>query len=159
MIRILPMDKEYEFDGLTIIDVQTNFFLKELPSRKDENGQGKYCYKSHGMKAEEGSTLVLFQYDNKIIACAKLNRIIKFDMPNDVYHGAFYFEPNTIKIFEPVTNEDIRSDFHCEIKFGQVKHILNVKYIDNFLNRLKNIKNVNMNNLQVNENSTCPPNS
>lgn len=159
MIRILPMDKEYEFNGSNIKDVQINFFLNELPNRKDKDGQGRYCYKSHGMKADDGSTLVLFQYDNKIIASAKLSHIIKFDKSNDVYHGAFYFEPTSIKIFEPITNENINDDFHCKIKFGQVKYILNAKYINDFFNRLKNIKNVDVKNLQVDNNSTCPPNS
>ena len=77
MVRILPMDKEYEFENATFQEVQNDFFLNELPSRKDINGQGKYCYKKQSMKADEGSTLVLFQYNNQIIACADLNRIVK----------------------------------------------------------------------------------
>ena len=157
MIRILPMDKEYEFDNISIQDVQNSFFLNELPSRKGSKGQGKYCYKTHGMKADIGSTLVLFQYDNRIIACADLVEIEKLDKPEGIYHGAFYFEPTSIKVFNPITNENINYDFNCKVKFGQVKHTLEPKYINSFTSRLKNIKQVNINNLEVNEKPTCVP--
>jgi len=157
MIRILPMDKKYEFNDLTFQEVQDAFFLDELPKRKDIHGQGKYCYKKQGMSADEGSTLVLFQYDNQIIACADLNKIIKLSSPEDVYHGAFYFEPSSIKVFNPISNNEINTDFNCSKKFGQIKHSLNPKYINNFLNRLSNVRDVNMDNLQVNERPTCIP--
>lgn len=113
------MDQEY---GLSIEEIQNVFFLKDLPSRKDINGQGKYCYKTKGMQANEGTTLVLFQYDNKIVACADLYKIVKLEVPEDVYHGAFYFDPSSIKVFDEICNEDINSIFNCRIKFGQIKH-------------------------------------
>jgi hypothetical protein len=158
MVRILPMDREYEFDNRNYQEVQNDFFLNELPSRKDVNGQGKYCYKKQSMKADEGSTLVLFQYDNQIIACADLNKIVKLTIPEDVYHGAFYFEPSSIKIFTPITNNELNASFNCVKKFGQVKHSLNLEYVNNFMDILSNIESVNINKLQVNEKPTCIPN-
>lgn len=145
MVRILPMDRKYEFKGRSIEDLQNNFFLKELPLRKDQDGWGKYYYKSHGMKADEKSTLVLFQYDNRIIAHAKLNRIVKFNSPIDVYNGAFYFEPASITTFNPLTNKEINKIFHCDIKFNQAKHKLDIKYIEPFLQELKKKKSFNKN--------------
>ena len=42
IIRILPMDKDDEFQPMNINEVQLEFFIKELSKRKDENGVGKY---------------------------------------------------------------------------------------------------------------------
>ena len=157
MVRILPMDQEYEFVQASIKEVQNDFFLKELPSRKDLHGQGKYCYKTKGMQADEGTTLVLFQYDNKIIACSDLYKVIKLEVPEDVYHGAFYFNPSSIKVFDEVSNEDINNIFNCTIKFVQIKHNLDSSYIPAFTNNLNNTRKVDMNNLQINERPTCIP--
>jgi|GEM_PF-3865403 len=47
MVRILPMDSRKEFNGRSIEDVQQDFFLSVLPSRKD----CKYYYHKAGLKA------------------------------------------------------------------------------------------------------------
>jgi len=159
MIRILPMDKEYEFSGDSVENVQEKFFLTELPSRNDDIGQGKYCYKTNGMNIDKQTTLVLFQYENKIIASARLYDITKFDEPEDVYYGAFYFEPTSIQVFKAISNEEINNIFQCKKKFGQVKHYLDTTYLDTFMSKLLNTKFVNIGNLSVNVNTTCVPNN
>lgn len=142
MIRILPMDKDEEFGQMDINDVQLEFFIKDLPNRKDENGYGKYCYKKQGLVIKEQPTLVLFQYSNKIIACADLTNVVKFEIPKGIYKGALYFEPTSIKIFNPIDNEEVNSIFHCSIKFGQIKYKLDAKYVKNFFSKIKNVKQV-----------------
>ena len=143
MVRILPMDKK-EFNKADIQEVQEHFFLNELPKRKDHIGQAKYYYKKQGMKIEEGKTLVLFQYDGKIIAMARLCKIVRFRTSEGDYHGAYYFKPDTIIVFEPLTNEDINQIFECNIKFGQVKHSLNPDKIPILLKQLKKVKSVDL---------------
>ncbi|WP_404318039.1 hypothetical protein [Malaciobacter canalis] len=139
-VRILPMDKDNEFEEMKIPEVQSSFFLKELPKREDENGSGKYHYINQGLITEDNQTLVLFQYDNRIIACAKLVNIIKFLKPKNGYNGALYFEPSSIKTFDPIDNQQINNMFHNSIKFGQTKHRLDTKYVKDFFAKIKNIK-------------------
>lgn len=75
-IKILPMSSKEEFPGMSIEDVQNAYFLGELIN--DQSGM--YYFKKTGMNAIEGS-LVLFQFDNMIIASAQLLSIEKFDIP------------------------------------------------------------------------------
>jgi hypothetical protein len=65
-----------EFEGRTAEEVQSQFFLKELPSRE----RGRYYYRAHGLSAESG-TIVLFQYDNRI-GCGSF----RTTMSNDFWH-------------------------------------------------------------------------
>ncbi|MGH4139453.1 hypothetical protein [Clostridium sp.] len=71
-IRIMPMSKNGEFDNKTIAEVQKEYFLKELFNRQDCS----YHFKKIGIKNHNGS-LILFQYDNKIIASAQLKNVEK----------------------------------------------------------------------------------
>lgn len=142
MIRILPMDKDDEFEQIEINEVQSEFFIKDLPNRKDENASGKYCYKKQGLIIKEQPTLVLFQYDNKIVACADLTNVVKFEIPKGIYRGALYFEPASIKTFDPIDNDEINNIFHCSIKFGQIKYKLDAIYTKNFFSKIKNVKQV-----------------
>ncbi len=140
-IRVLPMSKE-EFDNIAIEELQYQFFLKDLPFREDEYGKGKFCYKSSKMKTKEETTLVLFQYDNHIIALARLLKIVDFKKPQiqikeeKEYKGAYYFEPSSIVVFEPLSAKEISDIFHKNIQFGQAKHSLDIKYIDKFFKNL-----------------------
>lgn len=136
MVRVLPMDQKDEFEGLTIEEVQKDFFLNQLPKR-----EGEYRYKAKGLIAYKVTTLVLFQYDNHIIACADLDKIVKFEkIEEDIYRGAFYFNPNSIKVFAPMTNADINNIFKCTKKFGQVKHSLDTSCTHVFMEKLISVK-------------------
>lgn len=151
MVRILPMDSENEFDGNDIETTQTDFFLEDLPFRKDRIGQGKYRYKETGMKAEPG-TVVLFQYDGKIIASAVLENIDNKPQPEPVYFGAYYFTPSSIQVFEPVGSEEMISiwsdDFvdsqgvkhKCFKRFGQAKIYLDPEKYADFCSILRNVR-------------------
>jgi len=103
MIRILPMDRVYEFEDWEIEKVQEDYFLKTLPDDRD----GEYLYKTLGMKAPKG-TVVLFQYDNSIIALARFIKAEEFSQPvNNAYYGAYYFDPNSIVVFDPISRDEI----------------------------------------------------
>lgn len=102
-IRILPMSAKFEFPNMTYQEIQNKFFLNELVNKK----QGEYFFRTSGMTATKG-TLVLFQIDNKIIASSNLIQVKKFNEPIEgIYKGAYYFDVNTIKVFEPISAKEL----------------------------------------------------
>lgn len=143
-VRILPMDRQNEFNDREIDDVQTNYFLNEMPSRlkKPENYNGIYCYKSKRMNVlGGGETLVLFQYDNKIIACADL----MLDVPNSAsngYAGYYVFSPKSIKVFRPMDSQSIGDIFGKTIKFAQATHKLDPLKCNTFFSQLIDVLQV-----------------
>jgi hypothetical protein len=163
MVRILPMDRAFEFNDLPIQEVQEFFFLQELPQRKDEFGSGKFLYKSLGMNAVNGA-IFLFQYDSKIIALAELTHFRKFEKPqqgvdtldghegDEEYKGAYYFDPLSIKVFDPVDDDEIKSIWGEGYidpdgkerkgfkRFSQSKVFLNPEQFPKFFQKLQNVR-------------------
>ena len=144
-VRILPMDRKIEFRDQPIEEVQQDFFLKSLPYREGNGKSGKYLFKEKGMNADQGC-IVLFQYDNQIIASAKLTDSEKFTEPqygddfskdpyysNFKYSGAFYFEPSSISVFDPVTADEIKSIWPEFNGFSHVKYVLDAEKYYQFL--------------------------
>lgn len=148
IIRILPMDKINEFNGNSISFVQNNFFLKDVPFRVVNNEQGIYCFKSNKIKIDKNNidvkdTYILFQYDNHIIACAKLIKIIPC-VHNTIYKGYYVLEPNTIMIFDKISLNDLNTYmFPLEPikRFSQVCHKRTIQNINSFLNNINLVKN------------------
>lgn len=128
-VRILPMDSRLEFDGRSIKEVQRSFFLKELQG--EDRPPGKYWYRESGVSAESG-TVVLFQYEGKIIASATFVEAERFEvLEGDTYKGALYFDPQSVKVFDPV-GSDVVSAIWPEFKgFSHVKWSLDSKAIVN----------------------------
>lgn len=94
-IRLIPMSKELEFANKSIDTVQQEFFIDDLKNREE----CLYFFRSSGINCTK-NTLLLFQYDNMVIASAKLKGIIKYDTPYDgVYNGALHLERSSIKVF------------------------------------------------------------
>jgi hypothetical protein len=121
-VRILPMSpREKSFRGRTVEDVQTGFFLAELPFPPRN---GRYRYPTAGLNAEPG-TVVLFQYENRIVARAILDRNERFERPEDGYNGALWFDVRSIRIFEPVGPDKLRAIWPEFRHFGHVKQFLN----------------------------------
>lgn len=151
MIRILPMDKG-EFNGASIKDVQKDYFIEDLPFR---NPPGKYNRKKGSMKAAIG-TIVLFQYDNAIVAAAELVGSREFasrkvnKITGEKYYGAHYFDPTSITTFNPINSDEIRGIWHEPFtdfynkqpavfsRFGLAKWSLDPKKIPQFLELLEN---------------------
>lgn len=136
MVRILPMDRKFEFKNWSIEKVQRNFFLQDLPNKEANGRKGRYLYKEKGMVADKGS-VVLFQYDNMIIASAILTYIEKFDEPqygdddaDDSYYdkvkytGAFYFEPSSITVFDPINSDEVNKIWNKFKVFSNARHDL-----------------------------------
>jgi len=128
-IRILPMSAIYEFPNKTIEEIQNEFFLNELVNKR----KGKYLFRSSGMNATKGA-LVLFQIDNKVIASANLVQVKKYKEPvDDVYKGAYYFDINTIKVFEPIVAKELSEIDENFVAFSQSKQKLDSSKQDQIL--------------------------
>lgn len=124
-IRILPMSSKEEFPGMSIEDVQEGYFLGELINSK----KGMYYFRKSGMNAPEGS-LVLFQFDTMIIASANLLRTKKYNIPVDgLYHGAYEFDLDSVKVFQPISVGEINAIDSNIISFSQAKQEINALFM------------------------------
>lgn len=134
-IRIIPMSKSLEFNNQSIEIVQQEFFMKDLKNRYDclfylRTG-GIYCAKN---------TLLLFQYDNRVISCAQLIEIIKFKQPYDgIYDEALSLDRNSIQVFDPITPSELKVIDHEFKKFSQARQLLNINCLTSLL-KLINVK-------------------
>jgi len=99
---------------------------------------GRYRYPTAGLNAEPG-TVVLFQYDGRIIASAVFNRNERFEQPEDGYNGALWFDAKSIRVFKPVGPDEVR-DIWPEFKsFGHVKQFLDPAGYPAFEKRLETL--------------------
>jgi hypothetical protein len=125
-VRILPMSsKEKSFRGRTVEDVQTGFFLEELPFPPKN---GRYRYPTAGLIANPG-TVVLFQYGGRIIASSVLDRNERFEQTENGYKGALWFDVKSIRTFEPVGPEEVRRIWPEFRSFGHVKQFSTLRSI------------------------------
>ncbi|EJU08059.1 AAA family ATPase [Fusobacterium hwasookii] len=132
-IRILPMSKKefYSYtipnQVATIEEIQKNFFIKSLK----ENKEKVYKFKKVYLKTTKNS-LVLFQYDNQLIASAlyKGVNIFKEDSEDfkNGYFGSYIFDKDSIKIFSPISNKEFQEI--KEVKFSQAMHKIDYSKIE-----------------------------
>lgn len=142
-VRILPMDSVKEFPDWSIEKLQHEFFLGELPFRPDS----EYLFHKTGLAAASG-TVVLFQFRGFLVASAVLRDVRRFEKPrveihNEerfVYEGALYFEPTSIRIFDPVGPEVVRSIWPEFTGFGRVKHRLDPRGYTVFERELRHVE-------------------
>ena len=114
-VRILPMSfEDEEFKGHDINYVQNVFFKKTLIENK-----GYYEYQTTGIEAKSGD-LVLFQLDNQIIASAIYEDILRYKVVSkDGNKGSYKFDTKTIKIFKPISKEELSSIIPDFVSFNQ----------------------------------------
>ncbi len=98
------MDSREEFPEWSIERLQVQFFLGQLPSAPDA---GRYRFRARSLDAPSG-TVVLFQFDRRVVASAVLAWIERYAQPDGLYGGAMWFEPKSIRIFEPMAAEEIQ---------------------------------------------------
>lgn len=116
-IRILPMSMD-EFEDKSIEELQ-EWFIEELKNVR----KGLYRYRTSGLKTSTGS-LILFQYRSKIIASAIFLNSERYEKAyiksKTKYNGFFEFDPNSITVFKPISNDKF-NQIH-EVKFNHVKY-------------------------------------
>jgi hypothetical protein len=132
------MDSQLEFNGRSIQEVQQTFFLKEL--LRPERPPGKYRYRESGLNAEAG-TIVLFQYEGKLIASATLTEVERFHTPEKgTYWGALYFDVNSIRVFDPIGPEVVAGIWPEFKGFSHVKWTLAPKGLAEFEGKLTGVE-------------------
>jgi predicted HNH restriction endonuclease len=119
-IRILPMS-EIEFQNVQEVKkfITSNF------------SNSKYFYRTKSLNSKN-NTLVLFQYDNRIVASSILiDKIKEKSVDNGIiYKGYYIFSKETIKYFEEeISSIDIKKIIPSFKKFSQVMQIIDLKYL------------------------------
>lgn len=134
-VRILPMSDKIEgFRDRSIEDVQKRFFLRDLPTCN-----GRFRYPSSGLNADPW-TIVLFQFRARVVASAVFLRDEKLDKPVNGHAGAMFFDPATIRTFEPIDAETMRAVWPGFRAFGHVKQHLNPARYALFKRKLKRVQ-------------------
>lgn len=139
-VRLLPMatwefcddnERPWEWD-----EIQQKFFLQDLPFRPDAH----YRHYKYGLSTPPGSA-VLFQFRNAVVATATFTEGERFSEPDeDGYHGALHFDPQSIRVFEPV-GPDVMSRIWPEFSaFTHVKQRLDPKRYPAFEAALKDVR-------------------
>jgi hypothetical protein len=114
-VRILPMAM-WEFQNDTIDQIQIDYFCNKLPFERN----GAFFFYKQGLKARPG-TIVLFQYDNHIVAAARfVDQPPHYKVPRR-YGGALIFEPASIRVFRPVSLYEIHSIWPEIDRFSRAK--------------------------------------
>jgi len=135
-IRIIPMSKSLEFNDKSIEVVQKEFFIEDLKNRDN----CLFYLRNGGIKCDK-NTLLLFQYDNRIIACAKLVEIIKYDDKYDgIYSEALSIDRSSIQIFDPIKPNEIKVIDYKFKKFSQARQILSINCLNDLLALIYNKK-------------------
>jgi hypothetical protein len=135
-IRILPMSAALEFPSTTIKQLQDDFFLRELPFSYP---YGEYYFRNSGIDAPSGS-VVLFQFDNHLVASAVLLSSKKFKAPLGEYSGSLSFLPSSIKVFSPMNVLMMKSIWPRFQSFSQVKQSLSPEQYPEFVKSLVDVR-------------------
>ena len=121
------------FRGKSIAQVQADCFGRDLPKA------GVFSYRSTGLNSPAG-TVVLFQFQARIIASAVLLRDEKFKSPRAGRRGRLHLDPSSIRTFEPLDFAAMRRIWPGIRPFGHVKQMLNPMLYAKFQRRLKGLK-------------------
>lgn len=126
-------DKIRGFRGKSIAQVQADCFLRYLPKVG-----GTFSYRSAGLCSPVG-TVVLFQFQARIIASAVLLRDEKFNSPRAGRRGRLHFDASSIRTFEPLDLPAMRRIWPGIRPFGHVKQVLNPTLYAKFRRGLKDV--------------------
>ncbi len=132
-VRILPMSPD-ESGDCSIEEAQSEYFLDRFPNAL------KGEYRCHTLLDAPPGTMVLFQYRRHIIALAVYLRPRLLPRPDsNGYRLALVFDPQSIRVFPPVTAEQLKEIWPRDFKrFSQAKKKLpaeNLPRLHRFIGR------------------------
>ena len=147
MIKIKNLSTKPEDFGIQpTINIQNNFFLNKLKYERDCEFLCKTQSVSDEMKS---GSLLLFKYNNKIIASAIFKEKKEYSEPIDgVYHCSCILEKNTINVFSEISAEEIKDIDGSFSGFGQQENVIDYSYhdeIEDLITKKKNIWEKNNN--------------
>lgn len=118
-IRILPTSAEdYDFEDEKAMK---NFFTNKLPS------DGKFHYYKNNIAEPEG-TLILFQYNNSIVASGIMESIN--ETMEKGYNGYYVFNKNSINLLStPISKDELKKEEVGFERFGNVCKEIDMEYI------------------------------
>lgn len=118
-IRILPMDyNNSEFINKEIKQIQIDYFMYTLPIAENCN----YYYEKKGLNSKDGD-LILFQMNNTIIASAIYESNLKGK-------HAFSIKNDSIKVFKPITYDELGKIIDDLHKFDRIKRRYDISNVD-----------------------------
>ena len=131
-IRLVPMSKQDpDMKGKTILEIQKNFFDGHLKKHA-----GSFAFKT-AINANDGD-LFLFQLEGKVIASAELDKKIKKPVKDvNGYTGEYYFKSETVKIFNPISADELRQyckDFKGFNRSPQYLEVISVSALEKRIN-------------------------
>lgn len=119
-VRLIPMNHEKEFKNRSIEDIQNKFFIgEEMPLSAKGNCR---CYNdTYGLNDVDEGDLLLFQMDSTVIASAVLYSGITNISNEPGYRASYLLKKESIKVFKPITFDELNT--HCTDfnRFGQGK--------------------------------------
>lgn len=126
-VRIVPMSMyDTDFEGKDVDYVQNNYFKDDLINAN----KGWYYYGKNGIEANDGD-LLLFQMENNIVASAEFLDIIRFKkMDENGSNGAIILNCKTVKIFKPISKEELSVFIPDFKKFNQTKYMFSADSVD-----------------------------
>ena len=136
VVQLLPMSTGV-FPWRAAEDVQQRFFLDDL-AQFPRNG--RYEYRTSGLSAEPG-TVVLFQFDRRVVASAAFVGSERYAEPEDGHAGALYFDPDSVRVFDPVGADVLAEVWPDQFPgFGQARTRLAGDRYPLFVARLTNVR-------------------
>lgn len=88
---------------------------------------GRFYYRSKPIVADTG-TIVLFQYNQHLVAQAELMKVHKLEVPminGDIeYHGYFLFDLETVQYYSKSLSENEFHEYYPDKPLSRVTHIL-----------------------------------
>ena len=100
-IRVWQLQLEGVWAQMEVSELQSKYLMGEL---KAQNGVMPFY--SKGISARN-STYVLFAWKGVVVGSAHLLKRMKYPSVQNGYAGEHIFEVNSIKVFEPMTAEDL----------------------------------------------------
>ena len=125
-IRILPTSSDdFDFEDE---EAMKNFFTNKLPS------EGKFHFFKNNMAEPEG-TLILFQYNNSIVASGIMED--RIDTMEKGYNGYYTFKKNSINLLtRPISKDELKdADVGFE-RFDNTAKEIKMKYFREINNLL-----------------------
>ena len=112
--------------------VDFTYFLSETMVRRG----GHYNFPNLMMRCPN-DTLVFFQYDGVLVACATLIDKFKglcYDENGNAYAGRYFFDMSTMTIFSnPITIDKMRDVVAGIGFFSQCKQLIDLKYLPDII--------------------------
>jgi hypothetical protein len=130
------MSAGLEFPATSIKQLQDEFFLRTLPFR---HPAGEYYFRSSGLNSPTG-TVVLFQFENHLVASATLISANKFSSPSGEYSGVLAFAPPSIRVFEPIDAQNLKAIWPSFRAFSNAKQSLDPELYPNFEKSLLRVR-------------------